>query len=320
MDLSQRQFELEQEMVDIGVKKYQEAMAKALESGQESTLPPQHKLMQACITPLAEAIREEVAAKGKAGRNKTALVLLEGLSPEVVAYITAQVILNSISVKNTTINIERGIAVRLKDYVVMETFKKNNPNLYKYAALKAQESNHTQYRMNRMRHYANWDDSNTAEIKTNLLTGAYLLEMFIQTTGLVTKVNVKLGGKTKQYLEASPEVQLWITQAHKEAEVMSPFFLPMVVKPEPWTNPYDGGYLTMGLPVIKVRNQHYLQELESADLSKVYRAINAVQETPWRIKKSILEVAQEIWDNDSENTVMPNRVDLDVPTGPMRLP
>lgn len=315
-NLSQEQLKLEQEMVDIGIKKYQEAMTKAVGTNTESTLPPQYKLMSACIEPLAEAIRAELGEKGKAGRNKTALALIKDLDANIVAFITAQVIINSISIKQSTLSVERNLATRIKDYTLISAFKKDNPHLYKFAYSKAKESNHLQYRMNRMRHFASWDNEQMKEIKSDVLTGAYLLELFIQTTGLVHKVNLKQAGKTKQYLEASPTVQQWIVNAHKESELMSPFFLPMVVKPEPWTNPYDGGYKTQGLSIIKVRNQSYLQELEGADMQPVYRAINALQETPWRIKKSILEVAQELWDSHAETPVLPSRNDIELPQKP----
>jgi DNA-directed RNA polymerase len=316
MDLDIEQLKLEQEMIDIGVNKYRASLAKALETGTETTVSPQHKLLSACITPLADKIREEVVSAGKAGRNKTALGLLKATDADVISFITAQTVINAISVKLTTVNIERRITTMIKDYLLLDAFKKSNPNLYKFANKKAQESSHQQYRINRMRHYADWNETDISEHKASILTGAYLLETFIQTTGLVEKVNVKIGGKTKQYIEASPQVVTWLEQAHKETELMSPYFLPMVVKPEPWTNPYDGGYKTQGLPVIKVKNQNYIQELEGADMDGIYRAINALQETPWRIKKPILEVINTLWESGVETKILPSRVDLELPAKP----
>lgn len=318
MDLDLIQHRLEQEQVDIGVKKYQEALAKALESNNETVMSPINKLLTASISPLADKIRDDILASSKAGRNKTALTILKSTQADVIAYITAQVILNSISIRQTTVYIERSITTRIRDYLLLEDFRKSNPDLYHFAAIKAKQSAHQAYRLNRMRHYANWDNRDIDHAKTTILTGAYLLEAFIETTGLVQKYNIKQAGKTRQYLQATEQVLGWIETAHMEAELMCPHFLPMVVKPEPWTTPYDGGYRTQGLPVIKVRNQDYIQELESTDLSTIYRAINAVQETPWKVNKTILEVLTNLWESEVDTPVLPSRRDAELPTKPFK--
>jgi DNA-directed RNA polymerase len=315
--LEEAQYQLEQEQTDIGVKRYREALMKAKEQVNETSISPQNKLMLSAIPPLAEAIRkfQEENKSSKAGRRKIASKSLDAVDADVVAFITSQLVINGISNRWTSLQLEMRISTAVQDYLLMETFKQSDKGLYTYAFKRAKQSGNQRYRRNSMRHYAKWVGAEVDQ-NSNILLGAFLLDLFIQTTGLVTKANFISGGKTKQVIQAAPEVMEWLQEKHSQSELMSPFWLPMVVKPTPWTNPMDGGYITLGLPIMKTGNKNYLQELEHYDLENIYRAINALQETPWRVNQTVLEVVNHLWETGAENNVLPPRNRDELPPKP----
>ena len=309
------QIELENEQVNIGVKRYRDAVASSQERGQETSLNPQHRLLVTAIKPLSDKLKEEINST-KAGRKRTAGKLLEGIDTDVLAFLTCQIILNGISNRMNTVAIEMRIATSIREYLGAEQLKKEQPHLYKYALDGAMKTSNANFRRVHMRHYVQWADLSFEEERINCLTGAYLLELFIQTSGLVEKHNFISGGKTKQILRAKPEVMQWLNEQHSQNELMSPYWLPMVVKPLAWSNPFDGGYKTIGLSVIKSGNKNYLQELENTDIPNIYRAINALQETPWRVNQTVLDVVNNLWDTGVETDVLPPRDSLSNPPKP----
>src|SRR5436190_671379 len=71
----------------------------------------------------------------------------------------------------------------------------------------------------------------------------------------------------------------------------SPVYMPMVVPPRPFTSySADGGYLKLPLKPLKRklfgRAQQYF---EKADMSNVLSALNALQNTDYRINKAVYE-------------------------------
>jgi DNA-directed RNA polymerase len=80
----------------------------------------------------------------------------------------------------------------------------------------------------------------------------------------------------------------------------------MVCKPVPWTDPYNGGYLQRRMPFIKVRDKAYIEGLKGRDMSQVYAALNTLQETAYRVNRSVLGVLDRALTN---NDRLPGLVD-----------
>lgn len=74
-------------------------------------------------------------------------------------------------------------------------------------------------------------------------------------------------------------------------------FSPMVVQPKRWTrfNLFRGGYLTDAVkryPLVKGTTRRDVDRFLQSDLAGVVSAVNAVQETPWRINRDMLQAVQ----------------------------
>jgi len=67
---------------------------------------------------------------------------------------------------------------------------------------------------------------------------------------------------------------------------MRPAYSPsMIVRPRRWSSPFKGGYVTKqpGNRLVKQANAAYHDQLRDHMMPGVYDAVNAVQETAWKI-------------------------------------
>ncbi len=105
--------------------------------------------------------------------------------------------------------------------------------------------------------------------------------------------------KTTERIALTPAAAEWIAN-HPAAlsSLPTPVYMPMVVPPRPWTShAEDGGYLKLPLKLLK-RNPHgRAQKLfKKADLSIVLAAVNALQNTDYRINKVVYETMRRTWE------------------------
>ena len=87
--------------------------------------------------------------------------------------------------------------------------------------------------------------------------------------------------------------------------------------PKQWTGVSGGGYWTKELPeldLVKQRNKKFKIELESFDMPEVYKAVNVMQNTAFKINEYILGVMQEACMVSYYG--MPPNENLDIPNKP----
>jgi len=69
-------------------------------------------------------------------------------------------------------------------------------------------------------------------------------------------------------------------------------------------------------PLVKTRNKAYLEELKYADMPKVLKAVNAAQDTAWRINEPVLKLITELAKRDSELGGVPRATHYAIPEKP----
>jgi DNA-directed RNA polymerase len=90
----------------------------------------------------------------------------------------------------------------------------------------------------------------------------------------------------------------WIN-CHKSvlASLPSPVYLPMIMPPRPWKSFSTGGYLVTPLKLLKRKaSRRAQQRLQNAEMSIVFSAVNALQDTAYRINKDIYRIMRQAWD------------------------
>ena len=140
--------------------------------------------------------------------------------------------------------------------------------------------------------------------------GAKVLDMLIAGSDFYVICNKEIGGKHIKAIEATTWFkETWeINESHMIANAVR--YLPTVIPPRPWTDPHNGGYYgesMLGTQLIRLKVQTktkflkaYNKKLASIDLSTIYKALNAMQNTPFVINKFILQTLKEIYASGGE--------------------
>jgi len=94
---------------------------------------------------------------------------------------------------------------------------------------------------------------------------------------------------------------------------------PMVVPPRPWTSRTEGCYYFNQVSMMRTHGCSLQnQALDNADLTLVYRGLNALGKTPWKINMDMLETQEEAWGKEMTLGGLPSRKDYEVPNKPGR--
>ena len=109
-------------------------------------------------------------------------------------------------------------------------------------------------------------------------------------------------GRGSKYLQLTDKMIEWIDRQKYNKFVALPTYLPCVVKPKRWTNPYDGGfhYNFKNLKILKTDNDYQLLRLKEENPTHFYKAINGLQETGFIVNKKVLKVALKLFEMNVE--------------------
>lgn len=168
---------------------------------------------------------------------------------------------------------------------------------------RARTSYKVAYAVNRM-HKEGYTGLNWSTQDMNVL-GAKIIEMLIAGSDFYILVDKQIDTKTIKCLEVGE----WFAKAwqKQEAKLISNAVkhLPTIIPPRHWSSPYDGGYygasclhtqlirlnVLGGAKAVKT----YTNKLAMVDLGNIYDTLNAMQDTPFRINKDILNTLKEIY-------------------------
>lgn len=322
-----KQVELEEESIVLGISRYnkekQEWQANAPLAREEADSTPGLIVIKRFTVPLSEAIEEwktEVNA-GKARRQALLVTILNQLDSGVIAFLTMRGVVNSMSRSSTLQETTRFIVPAILDEINYKRLKADAPG---YAFVlqdtfkKSSSARHRTGVTNNAMTKADIKQIHVDPAERQRLANL-LIELTIKTTGMCAlKKETVARLKTVLKLKPTPAIQEWFESTHARCELMSPINLPMIVPPKEWTTVDDGGYLSgkIHLKAIKTRNENYLEELKSFEMPEVYKALNAIQDTAWRINTKVLDTMQAVWDSNRTLGKLPLRDDVPLPAKP----
>lgn len=304
------QLELESLMVDEGIQRYRKQLTTTTGSNQETMNKPQHFFMVQAISPLSKAITDLISDvyNGKPGKKSIAVSYLREADADVLAYITAKSIIDSISSEVSTTKVASLIGLRVQEHIQFNKFKKAHPDFFQRVRKKldTKVKTHSNQSIAMKKYLAVAEiDSNRFKPSSLMAMGMALIKLFEENTGLIEIRD--MGANRPPLLRATEKAYKQLHELHNRCELMNPVFMPMIIKPSPWTTPNDGGYVTQRLPIIKSWHKAYLEELRSVEMPQVYRAINALQETPWRVNTRVYGVMSEMWEAGSTLAGIPDQ-------------
>jgi DNA-directed RNA polymerase len=265
----EEELQFEEAMIRGGVSRYQKLIKDAVLDNQESTTLYGIVLQQKYITKLSDIVNNEIKTmiSGEAGNKQTALKLLcqclpqsafldgvfQDKNPSVwdtVSLITLKNIIDGISTETTLnkLSIKIGSALMLEARITI--FKDEEKKKYDQVAKRLigknipQNANRYQYKRNvwtycMNKHELEFDDWGK---EGRLHLGCKLIS-YCEKLGLIKHQNRKRNKiKTITYVEATPKIIDEIKNFNIRNESLYPKYLPMLMPPREWENPFVGGY------------------------------------------------------------------------------
>jgi len=146
--------------------------------------------------------------------------------------------------------------------------------------------------------------------------GAALLDLALKHSGILEE-HKNLKSATTIHLTSQAIARYLERQNAKESSIR-PAFLPMVIPPRPWKAGAGGGYLALELGMVKRGEAAIEQAMSRADLRVPSEALNAVQETPWRLHARIAALFRTAWERKEPRGVLPPTDLVEIPPLPSR--
>lgn len=307
---------LENEMLGMTVTRYRNQVAKASENQLETSTRAGLHLLKGAIDPMVEAIEAYYqTVSTNRGPKPIAYQSMNLLEPEVVAFLTAKSLLNSVTRRQTLTHAAFHIGQLIEDEARFRSYDSEKADYYNAVYNRVKVKSSYEYKRTVLVHSMNkagvtWEPWTTSD---KVQIGKTLIDLFIQATSLVEIIeNRKTKNKFAYYVVATPKTLEWLDIENTRCELLAPIHFPMVVEPRDWTTPFDGGYteaMAGRLQLVKTYNSAYLDELRNMEMPLVYQAINRIQKTAWQINQPVLQVLEKVWEANLEIGDLPSRDD-----------
>ena len=308
MDYTQEQLILEAEAVSDCAVRYRSNL-RIRGTGETQ---PGHRLLTTLVEPFAKIIEEQLehASRAKRGPRSRLLPKLKELSPSQLALITIRQVMGSLTERMQKHLVAKSIGTLVAENAEWQMMVAEKGGLAHKVSEQLKTTQLERHRRAVVRKVLNtyspehhWTEDEMRGV------GEYLLKELVETGLLVSQHNVYNAGKQKttSWIKPLPAVVELLEAGHARCELLDPILAPMVCKPTRWEGIYGGGYLTKSSCLIKTSNPEYLKEVANADMPEVYDAVNALQEVPYRINRSVLGVLNEAWMSNSQIEGMVDR-------------
>ena len=254
-------------------------------------------------TSFVTLLKTYLGDKAGVGRHKLAAKSLNecGLQTEVIAYLTAKAIFNAFAfnqggvsslgrnsrIKRSTLSMR--VADMVHDEWRVRFFQDGDKRKALLKKLMKDFDKRTYPREWRKRTIKNYFDAEqiswTAWSEADKVRIGYALVcLFQQSTNWIEKDD--------SYVWMTEEMVQYIQRLVQRQTCYFTLYHPMVVPPKPWsvTNLFRGGYHTNKVkryPIIKGATKRDVERMSNMDWSRIIPAVNAIQETPWRINKQM---------------------------------
>jgi DNA-directed RNA polymerase len=318
-----KQDALNVEMTELGKARYRARKEKASKLSAESNTIPGRQLLNKCSEEMTKGIFAWLnKAKKSPGKHHRCLPFMEMLPEEQIAVIASKAIIDGLSTERMLTSLSISVGRAIEDEILLKNLEEQEPMFFR----KMQQISFKKVGAGLKRRFVR-DAAKAVELVTQrwpksdaLAVGVLLVEMMAERTGII-QILTKLNARGRRYCAVAPskDISNWIKNCHEYHEGLTPFFLPSIERPLPWSNPWIGGYRQLDWkprPLVKSRNKAYQTELAACDLSRIYHAVNLVQSTPWQVDQDVYDLIRNCWKESSKISGLPSALDEDVPAKP----
>lgn len=312
------ELEWEENMIDHGIERYKqeiyEAKYRNTKNGRvpamdESATSYGASLIREAFDEFEGLIQAAIdEALNKKGVTNTSIMYLASMNIRETAFIAAKCIIDTITVPMHVAMLANRIATRLEDQARMLRFSEDYRWYYEALCNDMDARGIRNYRrkrtvLNHCHKRVLQRDSQIAwepwPIADTTALGGDLIKMFAAATGFISIEPIRKGNKLYNTVEPTQAALALIDANMSACQYLTPNFMPMLIKPKPWTSFNDGGYwheqMRIRKPLVRQRIavSRWAQEalIAKADMPQVYEAVNAAQDVAWCVNKGVLEQA-----------------------------
>ena len=329
-DLTQQQIDLETKGIQEGNLRYEREQKRLQEDQGFEYRSVNQKIIEGSL----DLVREELevylklsSKKGK-GRTEVALSYLRDLDVETLSLIALSCVFNSIG-RSTTVAMCCAAAGRqVENELWAKGLQDRDSDLYDRLVERAMRTHgDIAYRKKAIRATAAKEgykpDPLPSDIRARI--GVPLVNAVLKACPELFQLVTWHGDKdTERRIAFTEEGSRFIASlTHLEAW-MFPVLKPMLIKPRPWTDFDSGCYLgetvRRTVPLVRTYNKEHKKLIKEAIrhglMQPCLEALNAIQDTAWRINKPMLEIVKWSWEQGVVLESFPQRFHLPKPAHP----
>lgn len=326
-----REIDLEFESKELAYNSFMANLNKKTSEGNITEVGTSKVILEEALPRYTNAIQAffNYANSGKCGKRHQIVSIIRELDVNKIAYIALKTIIGNSLTNVSMAKLSSIIGEEIEDELrfdklfkildkkeqgaLISGLNKRIGQQFKRSFLLAKERYLKDN--NRGDSWEKWDSAKRINV------GLKLIDLFIESTGLgyITKLSCENGILYNFTLDS--DVLNYIH--HNDQELASLLYKnrPMVIPPRDWTTPFNGGYLInlkRPIPLVRLREQTVHELYDDLDMPNVYKAVNAIQATAWRINQRVLKVANEIsqWKHIPEGLDMPPAEPAEPPVRP----
>lgn len=356
------QRDLERLSMDMGTRRYHKSLEGAKAGKRGSVVGATRILLQEVVEPLTKAlIHKHIENSHTRGVSPLVFSLFvpqwdskrgteqdpDRLGADVLAFLTARAVLDSIDRKAELGEAARRLALLIEHERSFRRFERLSPGLFKYRmeSLAVPSYGYQVRKLSQSLAVAKCDACREAGTygpqeacphmavgsyqlsgPDSLRVGTWLIDLMAQVTGLMTietrPTTTKSGRKvTRNYIEPTEDTREWLDTRDSFLASLRPVRMPMVVPPIPWTAGDPGGYrFSLRGATHLVRTHDRNHHTQGADLPVVYEALNRMQDTAWEINADALRLLRMIEEVGGGRGGVPEMDDPDAPSWEEFLP
>jgi len=303
------EIEWENSMVNRGMARYLDAQRTAREEGRGDEASAEHLMLKHYVLAVADGI-EAFTQVTQYSHDNSEKQLLRAMDSKQVAMITLRILLSELhNPRMPLASAARSIGQRLQDEVLMGKFHSEYTAYFEEIIRKIERkrSYSTEYKVKsisgsmRLQHDVDierWTKQQVYRIGQRLVQiAAEVCDLF----EIHTIASQNHGGTFIRPTEACIK---WIDQHDEEMSMLFPDRMPMIIRPDPWTSAEDGGYISPQMrkmtpliiksPLSTANSRKWLAMYNNAKMDAVYRGVNALQGTTWRINDAVLRAVTNV--------------------------
>lgn len=250
----EQQLELEMEMLNAGIDRFNKEKDHAIESGREATSLHGRTIIATVVGSTAKGVKK--LQDTPTSNRDIAHKKLKDMKPEKIAYLALISMVDGISKSNTLMKVASSIGSNVEMQDRLEKWVAVAGSTARNTIKKANEKGAIARRYG-LTHKMNKDGyGDLAWSKEERIhVGLRLVNCIIENTGIVRLEKLMTSrNKTTTYLRATPLTEEWVSAFNEHMAMARPRWTPCIIPPKDWTDVTGGGYhgtFLNELPIIR---------------------------------------------------------------------